>query len=555
MNVSCSHKPDLSTLRGLRQALSEVDRLHAALDAFRQLAKRRNNPQLVAAVASILIRMCTDSILKEKLFKRGAYHARMASQPILKSFYALGLIRNLMDLLEHDLTRHMGLRLLVVFTEDGCRTRGDILEQIARYGTILTQIVRDHTTDRPVTELAVVILSHAARFVISSAPEAPPGPRQLDDMGLGDMLPTMLHVMRMPQPSRSLLTHALMSLFAPVQHIPAQCKDNDSLNTLFVALLRANQISTRAAALEGILNCQIDSEPDGYDIDFHHLAKTLKHTRPLPSILNLTESDYPRWLQQSDSAHLYEQSLRYVEAMSVAARDQDLRRLGRAIADILQSSPLLVEGNWQELEQDVVGDRRVPSDPQLSFSLWSDTLPECAKALRVSATPLDRDMADILDMSFHMSRGRQAQAAALAQETSARNPNHPYAHYVASLCGDPCQGLRAATDGLRCPDVTPSLRRQLLWRAVESGVWQGFRRILTAAIEDERAQEEGTTVLRTAWNNAQTFLAEAPQDAYSRSTILGWSLLLMITLRGPELSQNLDELEVSDSLFANGMTD
>lgn len=63
---------DLSTRRGLRKALTEIDRIYAELEAFRQLAKRRNSSQLLAAVVSILIKMCTDSIIKEKLFERGA---------------------------------------------------------------------------------------------------------------------------------------------------------------------------------------------------------------------------------------------------------------------------------------------------------------------------------------------------------------------------------------------------------------------------------------------------------------------------------------------------
>ncbi|KAI0715539.1 hypothetical protein C8T65DRAFT_573063, partial [Cerioporus squamosus] len=509
---------DLSTRRGLRKALSEIDRVHAALDEFLQDAKRRNSSQLLAAVVNILIKMCADSMIKEKLFERG-------------------LIRTIVDLLEYDTTRCMGLRLLLVFTQDGCRTHGDVLEQIAHHGGVLCQIVQDHADDRLVMELATVVLAHVARFVISSAPEAPD--RQVNHMGLRDVLPTMLHVVRKPQPSKSLLTHALMSLTTPAQYISAQFKDNHALATLFIALLRANQLTTRAAALEGILNCQIDSESNKFDIDLHHLAQTLKHARPMPSIVGLTVEDYPQWLEQSDSADLYRQSVKYVGAMSQAARDQDLLTLGRAIADIVQRSPSIVEGSWQELEQ--LGSRRVSS--RLPFSLWSDALPECARLLRINDTPSDRDAADILDMKFYMLRNRKTEAVALARKTIARNPNLTYAHYVVSLCGETSEALRAAMEGLLCPDVTKFLRKQLLWRAVESAVWQGFQQILTADIEDEHSQEEGAVTLRTALHHAQSFLAESPPDAHLRLTMLGWSFILTLALRGPELSPNLRELD------------
>ncbi|KAI0718620.1 hypothetical protein C8T65DRAFT_570557 [Cerioporus squamosus] len=510
--------PNLSTPRGLRRAYNEIERIHAELQAFCQLARMRNSPQLLAAVVNILVKLCADSILKEKLCERG-------------------LIQNIMDLLEYDLTRDTGLRLLLVFTHDDCRTQGDILEEIARHSGVLTRIVQNHPDDREVTELAVVVLAHVARYVICSVPDTTD--RRIEDMGLRDVLLTMLHVLRKPQPSRSLLTHALMSLVTPAQYIPAYCQDNVSLNALFVVLLRANKLTTRATALESILNIQVDPEPDKYDVDLHHLAQALKRAGPPPPTVILASED----CSQSDSSQLYRQSLKYIDAMSQAVRDQDLSALGRSIADIVQRSPSIIEGSWQELEHNVLSNERAraASLTRLPFSLWSDSLPECAKALRLSGAPSDRDAADILDMKYYMIRNRPTEAIALAQETIARNPNHPYAYYVLSLCEDTCEQLRAATKGLRCSIGAPFLRKQLLWRAVESGVWQGFQQILTA--DDERAQERGAAVLRTAWDHAQTFLAEAAPDAHLRLTMLGWSLLITFALRGSELSQDLSELD------------
>ncbi|KAI0715609.1 hypothetical protein C8T65DRAFT_694658 [Cerioporus squamosus] len=135
------------------------------------------------------------------------------------------------------------------------------------------------------------------------------------------------------------------------------------------------------------------------------------------------------------------------------------------------------------------------------------------------------------------------EAVTLAKQMIARDPNHVYAHYVVSLCGDMAEGLQAATQGLQCPQVTPFLRKQLLWRAVESGAWQGLEHIMTADEEDEEEQDKGAALLHAAWCNAKTFLTEAAPDAHLRLVMLGWTLLLTFVLRGPELSDDLNEIE------------
>ena len=75
-------KIDLSSRHGLRKAYSQFERICKGLDVFHQLAKTHNRPQLLSAVVTLYFKMCTDSILKEKLFKRGkhALHKAASSQ-------------------------------------------------------------------------------------------------------------------------------------------------------------------------------------------------------------------------------------------------------------------------------------------------------------------------------------------------------------------------------------------------------------------------------------------------------------------------------------------
>ncbi|KAI0694247.1 hypothetical protein C8T65DRAFT_557184, partial [Cerioporus squamosus] len=513
--------PDLSTRRGLRRAYSRIDQLHRDLYSFHQLGRTRNSPQLVAGVASIWIKMCADAILKERLIERG-------------------LIDHIVDLLDYDLTRYNGLQILLVFTHDGCRTQGVVLENIARSSSRLSRMLRDHPHDHNVTELGMVVMAHSVRYLLSRAPDDRP-----PEIDLKDMMDTVKLILHRPYTSKTLLTHALMSLVTPVQYIPEQCTD-DSLNALLVALLRVQDVRTRTTALEAILILyRADADADKHDVDLERLALSLERPGPRPPFLGeITPQDYSNWLEQSESSTLYHSLVEYIEAMSKAARDQDLASLGRTIADIVMRSPAVVEGNWQHLERSgsQLERRRLP------FLRWSDALPECARMLRRSGTRADRDAADILDMKYFMLRDRVEEAVALAKETTTRDPTHVYAHYVVSLCGDTTEGFQAAIQGLQCLQVTTFLRRQMLWRAVEFGAWQGFEYILTSDDEDIQSRDKGVAFLKAAWENAETFLTEAAPDAHLRLTMLGWSLLLTFVLRGAELSEDLREIEASGTI-------
>ncbi|RPD52147.1 hypothetical protein L227DRAFT_515300, partial [Lentinus tigrinus ALCF2SS1-6] len=515
---------DLSSRHGLRKAYSQFDRIYTELDAFHQLAKARNSPQLLLEVMSIFIKMCADSILKEKLFERGSF------------------INKLMDLLDHDLTRYMGLQILLSFTYDGCRAQDVVLDAIARHSQTLSRVIQSSRPGGKVAELSLIVLSHSMQFLISRSPSTSDQPSQ--DASWRDALRSVFALLRRPHPSRSMMTHSLMLLVTATRKNPAYFKDDIRLNMLLVALLHARNLPTRAAAMEGLLVlCQVDSGPDAWKFDLRQLALSLKHTVPPPAALTfVSREEYPQWLQSSDSACLHRLSNEYVEAVSQAARDRDFSSLGRSIANIVQRSPLVIDGNWEELEKRMRSGQHAQS-PRLHISRWSDALPECAKALRLTGTASDCDAADILDLKYLMLRDHKAEALALAKDALERNPDNAFACYVISLGGDANEGLNAATQGLRCPELTPFLRKLLLWRAVETGVWQGLEKILTADIGDQHAQERGVALLRAAYEQTDAFLAETSPDAHLRVTMLAWKILLTFLLHGSELDDHLRDIQ------------
>ena len=300
-----------------------------------------------------------------------------------------GLMEKIIDLLQHQLTRHMGLQILLVFIHDGSRMQDIVLDKIAGHCRTISRLVQDWSpTDRHATELAIVVMAHSLRFYLSTLDPAA-GNRVLD-VGLHDILQVMFSVLRAPDPSASVLTHTLMLLVVPAQYFPALCGDVNDLNALLVALFRAEDISIRVSALEGVLRvCGVDSEPDTCIVDLQYLAQSVQYAESsTTSPVQLTSSEHhPQWVHESDSSQLYSLSKRYIEAMSQAARDCDLVALGQSIAELVQHSTMVVEGSWTQIDSDPV--HRLP------FARWTDCLPECARALRLGETDHDLDAADV----------------------------------------------------------------------------------------------------------------------------------------------------------------
>ena len=125
-----------------------------------------------------------------------------------------------------------------------------------------------------------------------------------------------------------------------------------------------------------------------------------------------------------------------------------------------------------------------------------------------------------------------------------RNPELAYAYYAIAMGADHEQGLRAVKKGLKCKNATPFVRNYMLWRAVEHAGDMGVS-VLQDAKAGESSHAEGVAFLMSAWEDAKTFTAEAPPDNRHMQTILNWYIILTIAIKGPELSENLRELDVS----------
>ncbi|OBZ78395.1 hypothetical protein A0H81_02619 [Grifola frondosa] len=230
-------------------------------------------------------------------------------------------------------------------------------------------------------------------------------------------------------------------------------------------------------------------------------------------------------------------------AMMRCAQDHDLYALGKTLSQlILRTEFSILEGGFQTLDERT-GQYEI-RDLGLPFQMWTDALPHCAKALRVRGSPADLDMADIVELKFLIIRQRIPEAVELGQRAVERNPKLAYAYYAIGMSADNSLGLRAVKKGLMCKNTTPFVRNYMLWRAVEHAGNMGVS-LLQEAKAGDKDHTEGVAFLMSAFEDAKAFVSDAPPDARHMHTILNWYIILALAIRGPELSENLGELNVA----------
>jgi hypothetical protein len=68
--------------------------------------------------------------------------------------------------------------------------------------------------------------------------------------------------------------------------------------------------------------------------------------------------------------------------------------------------------------------------------------------------------------------------------------------------------------------------------------------LLQTAVVGDKKWEEGVAFLTSAMDDAKTYVDEAPPDSRHMQKVLYWYILLTLALRGPEISEDLRELQV-----------
>ncbi|PIL28173.1 hypothetical protein GSI_09710 [Ganoderma sinense ZZ0214-1] len=505
--------PDFTTRHGLKKAHARFNEIYKKLDGTYTAARRRDNEKVMGGVVGIMAKMCADALLRDKLFARG-------------------LLDKVMPLVEFESTLHLALNALTMVTHHGGL---EARQAIARRNRTLVKAIHDHPDDPKVAELAIITMDHATEAFIAC--EHKPRVADLKDIVIQPVLQTTVDVFRRPFISHELFTHGFGLLCAATQHCPKECRAVPGLSNLLAAFLRSNNINMRATAMGGIIRFPIsECEPDAQQFDPARMMAAVARGPPE----HLLDVLYGYGFDKSEAFVSAAVTADYQKAMMQAAQDRDLYALGKKLAAIILRTEFSVsEGGYQ------TADGQLMSIPGLPFTRWTDALPLCAAALRQHANgnPEDLDVADVVELKFLNMRQRIPEALALARLAQRRNPRLAYAYYIESMGADAAVGLRAVKKGLRCPGLTPFLRCQMLWRATGHAAREGLRILEEAMDEDAQARAEGAAFLVSAWEDAKTFIAEAPPDTRHMLGMLGWYVLLTVVVRGPELSADLRELE------------
>ncbi|TFK85225.1 hypothetical protein K466DRAFT_552464 [Polyporus arcularius HHB13444] len=504
--------PDLSTRSGLKKVHAHFNDIYKKLDSAYVGAQRRGNEKLMGGIVGVWAKMCADANMRDKLFHEG-------------------LLSKVMPLLEYDSTRHMALNALTVVTHHGGTAAR---REIARKNPVLVRLIQAHPDDAKVLELATVTMAHATSAVLSV--EDPPDAGLVKEIQVRAVLKTTVEGIKKPLASHYMMDHAFGLLTSATRHCPEDCKATPGMLPLLVTCLRSANLGARCTALGGLIRLTAnESEPDRQNFDPQRLISAVQ--RGFPDNLQAIMMDYG--FERCDTVLTLKSAADYQRAMLRCAQDHDLYALGRTLAMLIQRTEFsIAEGMFQT---DGPGGRHETIDLGLPFTMWTDSLPHCAKALRARGKPSDLDDADVLDLKFYIIRSRIPDAISHGQRAVERNPELAYAYYAISMGADHEQGLRAVKKGLKCKNITPFVRTYMLWRAVEHAGDLGVS-VLQDAKQDDTRYAEGVAFLMSAWEDSKTFTAEAPPDNRHVQTILNWYIILTIAIKGPELSEELREL-------------
>ncbi len=448
----------------------------------------------------------------------------------------IGMLKKVIPLLDLDSTRHLALNALVMITHHGGeQARVEIARQLNK---TLVKLVQDFPDDPKAVEFAIVTMDHATEAVIGN--EHPPSPVLVKEIDVRSVLVATVAALRKPTVSYTLTSHALNLIVSAPHHCPAIFKAVPGLSRLIIAFLRSKNINIRATTMAALLRLQIaECEPDAMHFDPNRLMAAAA-AGPPDHLLDIAIN---YGVERSDLQVMLKAMSEYTQAIMSAMRDRNMYALGKKLEDLTQRAEYAIaEGGLQNAQGRFVGADVLGDVP---FTRWTDALPLCVQALRAKGSITDLDAADILEMKFLYIRKRLPEAIALGHVAIKRNPRLAYAYYVISMGANVEDGLCAVKKGLKCPRITPFIRYQMLWRATGHAGERGISILQSAREGDMAARAEGTAFLMSAWEDAKTFISEAPPDTRHMLRMIGWYVLLTVLIRGPELSEDLRELDVS----------
>jgi hypothetical protein len=413
----------------------------------------------------------------------------------------------------------------------------DVRIELAKVTPGLTRVLESYPDDIVTAEHIITTISHSLGSVMTGEDTAT-SIKVRATLDMNRTLKAVLEVLRKPDIPRALVAHATDLLAYSTFRFSKEVLQLPSQIRFLVAGLRCVDWSVRCSALGGILHIHaLDSDADNGDLDPNRFASA--YQAGLPPRLNELMSNYG--VPRTDTYIRLKTLVDYQKAMMQVIQDHDLYKLGVLLAEFILRTEYSIGVGSFEFEDPVTG-KRISDSMGLPFTMWNESLPHCAKALRERG---ELDKADILDIKWFIMKQRVDKAAQIARKSIERNPHEAYFFYAISMVADDVEGLRASKKGLKCKNITPFIRYQLMWRATEHAGWMGQKMLQECGPDTESKKwEEGIAFLLSALDDAREYVREATPDHRHMKSMLYWYIILTVTIKGPEISPDLAELDV-----------
>ncbi|KAF9480920.1 hypothetical protein BDN70DRAFT_855949 [Pholiota conissans] len=516
--------PDLATRSGLKKVHTNFNMIYARIDNFYE--KNLHNDKIRGAIIGIYAKMCVDALLRNKLFDKG-------------------IMDKIMPLLNIDETRHFALRALNTITNHG---GVKIRVEIAKNGALIAKLLRDLPDDEKVADLSISILAHCVSAAFEGF-EQPAHPTDLKDIDLVDIIKTTLETAKRPHSHpRQMLDHTVELLVNNSLHGSSAYKQYTPAIGFLVAGMRSKDWTTRAACLGALLRLyHVEGEEDQRHLDPNRFITSLR--RGVPKNINDILMTYgplrcETYLTLSCTSE-------FQKAMLECVRSRNLYALGLKQVDLLLKTEFALFDGGMQREDPRTGKLEIV-DVGLPFKMWAESLPHCARAIREKKNPKEEVLADILDVKYSIMKQRLPEAVDLAKQCVLRYPDHAYFYYAISLSGDFVQGLGAAKKGMKCKTITPFVKYQMMHRAVTHAGEMGMRLLQETEEVGDKKWEEGIAFLTSAYDDAKTYVGEAPPDNRYMKNVCYWLVLLTILFAeniNPdlrELQHTLERLKIAD---------
>lgn len=412
--------------------------------------------------------------------------------------------------------------------------------EISRNAMALTKILEEDPSDA-IAELTISVLSHTLSTAfdgkLDHGKPKPVYPELLNSLDVTRIIEATTKAAIKSSASSSLIFHALELLSAATLHGAYALKACPDATKLLVAGLSSKEWERRCACLQALIRLHtLEAADDWEALD---PIKFMMAAQNFPSHIVNEMMDYG--MMRCDTFLTALCSREFQSAIMKVLSDRDYYALGHTTAgNILRTEYSIAEGSFQ-YQNPTTG--KWETEKNMPFKMWSDSLPLCAKALRAKKRlPQDLDYADIIDIKYFIMRQRYNDAVTVALKAIERNPNQGYWYYAISMAHDPVKGLKASKQGMKCSQLSPFVKYQLMQCAVDHAGNLGIEILQQMPGVGDQKWYEGIAFLHSALEDAKTYIAEAPPDNRNMKNVLYWYILLMVTIK--DLSPDLRELEV-----------